>query len=224
MDKTWITKPRGTREYNNGCREFVEFAVRNCRTTDGKIRCPCKMCQNNHLHSLDYVLEHLIAGRGMMTSYINWWHHGQMTPYNPDAAIRLNHPATDVAAGRTEESGDMHAMLRDAFGMHEVREENRGPGGVEQLGEENVNIPPTIGGTQKYYDMLKKAEKPLHEGTKHSKLSAIVHMYNLKCVGGVSNNIFLAFLDLINQEPWTENFQSLDFPKSKTGYPQIDIL
>jgi len=47
--------------------------------------------------------------------------------------------------------------------------------------------------------MLKKAEKPLHEGTKHSKLSAIVHMYNLKCVDGVSNNIFLAFLELINQ-------------------------
>jgi hypothetical protein len=47
--------------------------------------------------------------------------------------------------------------------------------------------------------MLKKAEKPLHEGTKHSKLSATVHMYNLKCVGGVSNNIFSAFLELINQ-------------------------
>jgi hypothetical protein len=29
----------------------------------------------------------------------------------------------------------MHAMLCDAFGMHEVREDNGGPGGVEQLGE-----------------------------------------------------------------------------------------
>jgi len=47
--------------------------------------------------------------------------------------------------------------------------------------------------------MLKKAEKPLHEGTKHSKLSATVCMYNLKCVGGVSNNILSAFLELINQ-------------------------
>jgi hypothetical protein len=87
MDRTWITKPRGTREYNNGCREFVEFTVSSCRTTDGKIRCPCKMCRNNHLHSPDYVIEHLTAGRGMMTSYINWWHRGQTTPYNPDAAI-----------------------------------------------------------------------------------------------------------------------------------------
>jgi hypothetical protein len=157
------------------------------------------MCQNNHLHSLDYVLEHLTAGRGMMTSYINLWHHVQTTPYNPDAAIRSNHPTTDAAGGSTEEGGNMHILLRDAFGMHEVREENRGPGGVEQLGEENVNVPPAASGAQKYYDMLKKADKPLHEGTKHSKLSAIVCMYNLKCVNGVSNNIFSAFLELINQ-------------------------
>jgi hypothetical protein len=67
------------------------------------------------------------------------------------------------------------------------------------LGEENVNIPPAAGGAQKYYDMLKKAEKPLHKGIKHRKLSDTVRMYNLKCVGGVSNNIFSAFLKLINQ-------------------------
>jgi len=60
-------------------------------------------------------------------------------------------------------------------------------------------LPALVGGAQKYYDMLKKEEKSLHEGTKHSKLSATVRMYNLKCVGGVSNNIFLAFLELINQ-------------------------
>jgi len=102
MDRTWITKPQGTREYNNGCREFVKFAVSNCRTTNGKIRCPCKMCWNNRLHSPDYVLEHLTASKGMMTSYINWWHHGQTTPYNPDVAIRSNHPATNAAGGTVE--------------------------------------------------------------------------------------------------------------------------
>jgi hypothetical protein len=93
----------------------------------------------------------------------------------------------------------MHTMLRDAFGMHKVREKNCGPRGVDQLGEEDVNVPPAACGAQKYYDMLKKAKKPLHEGTKYSKLSATVRMYNLKCVGRVSNNIFLAFFELINQ-------------------------
>jgi hypothetical protein len=40
----------------------------------------------------------------------------------------------------------MHTMLRDTFGMHEVREENCGPKGVEQLGEKSVNVSPAVGG------------------------------------------------------------------------------
>jgi hypothetical protein len=93
----------------------------------------------------------------------------------------------------------MHAMLHDAFDMHEVREDNRGPKNVEQVGEENVNVEPAVVGAQKYYDMLKKVEKPLHGGTKHSKLSATVHLYNLKRIGRLSNNVFSALLEFINQ-------------------------
>jgi hypothetical protein len=55
------------------------------------------------------------------------------------------------------------------------------------------------GDAQKYDDLLKKANKPLHRKTRHSKLSAIVHLYNLKCVDGVTNTIFLAFLEFVNQ-------------------------
>jgi hypothetical protein len=47
--------------------------------------------------------------------------------------------------------------------------------------------------------VLKKSEKPLHGGTKHSKLSAIVYLYNLKCVGGLSNKIFSDLLEFIIQ-------------------------
>jgi hypothetical protein len=42
IDRSWITKTRGMREYNDGCSAFVAFAVSNCTTTNGKIRCPCK--------------------------------------------------------------------------------------------------------------------------------------------------------------------------------------
>jgi hypothetical protein len=91
-------------------------------------------------------------------------------------------------------------MLRDAFGMHEVREDNYEPEVVVQGGEEiGGNEESAEGNTQKYYDKLKKSEKPLHGGTKHSKLSAIVHLYNVKCVGGLSNKIFSDLLDFIIQ-------------------------
>jgi hypothetical protein len=52
---------------------------------------------------------------------------------------------------------------------------------------------------QKYDDLLKKADKLLHGKTRHNKLSATIHLFNLKCVGGVTNRIFSAFLEFFNQ-------------------------
>jgi hypothetical protein len=51
----------------------------------------------------------------------------------------------------------------------------------------------------KYYELLKTTEKRLHPSTKQSKLSATVHMYNWKCVEGISNKIFSDILELMNQ-------------------------
>jgi hypothetical protein len=94
--------------------------------------------------------------------------------------------------GSLEQGGDMRAMLHDAFGVHDVRE------AVSSQPQEVIEGT-SRGDALKYYELLKVAEKPLHPGTKHSKLSATVHMYNLKCVGGISNKIFSDILELINQ-------------------------
>jgi hypothetical protein len=47
--------------------------------------------------------------------------------------------------------------------------------------------------------LVKDANKPLHDKTKYLKLSAIVHSYNLKYVGGLSNTIFTSLIEFINQ-------------------------
>lgn len=62
-----------------------------------------------------------------------------------------------------------------------------------------VNEGTSRGDKLKFYELLKTVEKPLHPSTKHSKFSATVHMYNLKCVGSISNKIFSDILELINQ-------------------------
>ena len=90
-------------------------------------------------------------------------------------------------------------MFRDVFGMHDVRVDNCDPQVVMQGDEENVNEEAVVGDVLKYHDLLKKDEKPLQVRTKYSKLSAIIHLYNLKCVGRVSNTIFSLFLKFINQ-------------------------
>jgi hypothetical protein len=104
------------------------------------------------------------------------------------------------ASANLDEGGNMHAMLRDLFGMHDVREDNYEPQLGVQCGEEQImNDEPDKGDAQKYDDLLKKVNKPLHEKTRHSKHSATVHLYNLKCVSRVTNTIFLAFLEFFNQ-------------------------
>jgi len=98
----------------------------------------------------------------------------------------------DATSGSTEQGGDMHTMLRDAFSMLDVREDIN-------CETQAINEEAAEGDALKYYELLKKKDKPLHGGTKHSKLSATVHLYNLKCVGGISNTIFSALLEFIIQ-------------------------
>jgi hypothetical protein len=77
--------------------------------------------------------------------------------------------------------------------------------------------------------LLQNSDKPLHGKTRHSKLSATVHLYNLKCLGGVTNTIFSALLEFINQllpndgESLPDNtYQAKKFLKdTRLGYEKI---
>jgi hypothetical protein len=94
----------------------------------------------------------------------------------------------------------MQAMLHDLFGIHDVREDNNeSQPEVQGVEEPIVDGETDRGDAQKYEELLKKADKPLHGKIKHSKLSVVVHMYNLKCVDGVTNTIFLTLLEFVNQ-------------------------
>jgi hypothetical protein len=129
MDKSCISARRGTTQYNDGCRAFVAFAVSNCTTSDGYIYCPSKSCQNNQRHPPDYVLAHLTGGRGMSPGYILWYIHGETAIIGPIPGRYSNLVAANATAGgteqggSTEQGGDMHAMLHDAFVMHNIRED-----------------------------------------------------------------------------------------------------
>jgi hypothetical protein len=72
MDKSWMTKPRISDEYIDGCKSFVDFAIRNCKTSDGLIHCPCKTCRINRRHPPGLVYEHLTRGKGMWPQYKDW--------------------------------------------------------------------------------------------------------------------------------------------------------
>jgi hypothetical protein len=63
MDKSWMTKPRILKEYIDGCRSFVDFAIQNCKTPDGLIFCLCRTCRLNRRHTPALVYDHLTGGK-----------------------------------------------------------------------------------------------------------------------------------------------------------------
>jgi hypothetical protein len=93
---------RGTTQYNDGCRAFVEFAISNCTTADGKIYYPCKYCRNNQRHFPDYVLAHLTGGMGMSLGYILWYMHCETAISGPVPGWYSNPVATNAMAGSIE--------------------------------------------------------------------------------------------------------------------------
>jgi hypothetical protein len=134
----------------------------------------------------------------MWPQYKDWIYHGERFVYAPVEGSNSNPPAADVGAS-TDQGGNMHAILRDLFGMHDVREDNCKPQpGVQGHEEYIVDDEANRGDSwKKYEELLKKADKPFYDKTRHSKLSNTVHLYNLKC-SGVSNMAFSIFLEFFN--------------------------
>jgi hypothetical protein len=123
-----MTKPRHTMEYRDDCKSFVDFAIENCIVHDGKIYCPCKMYRLNRRHLPSVVYSHLIGGKCILPTYKNWMFHGEKPGRDhvePPPSNRLT--TTDAAGGSSDHGGNMHAMLRDVFSMHDVGAENREP-------------------------------------------------------------------------------------------------
>jgi hypothetical protein len=192
-----MTKFRGSEEYMNGDNTFVEFAVSKS-TNKECIICPCKKYKFNKSLSLELVYTHLTSGIGIMPGYTEWVFHGERMcdiVSQRDPIVKENSSAPILDESRT-----MNAMLCDVFGVHESRADGFASHIEAQLGVVEL-VQDTIEDetARKYYNLHMESEKPLHDKTKHSKLCAIVHLYNLKCMGGISNTIFTSLLEFINQ-------------------------
>jgi hypothetical protein len=121
----------------------------------------------------------------MSPRYDYWFAHGELrdrvTSSNPSIPVGDNQMC--------EPSSGLHELLHEVFPLvsetqsHNVREQ-REPHPTEN--------------TAKFYDMLKDADDPLYEGcTKFSKLTAVVQLYHLKCMGGWSNTSFTWLLQTL---------------------------
>jgi hypothetical protein len=87
----------------------------------------------------------------------------------------------------------MHARSVDGIGVEEhIREAfDEGPSEQQRTQVPNKNA-------QAFYDLLKDAEQPFYQGcTNYTKLSAILHLYHIKCLKGLTNDTFTLILQVL---------------------------
>ncbi|GJY56514.1 hypothetical protein Tco_0455629 [Tanacetum coccineum] len=57
-DKSWLEKPRGSREFYDGVQKFVAHCTPLVNSA-GKIRCPCKRCRNILFKPIEWIGDHI---------------------------------------------------------------------------------------------------------------------------------------------------------------------
>ncbi|XP_020082175.1 uncharacterized protein LOC109705809 [Ananas comosus] len=192
--KRWVDYSRVSKEYLDGVEAFLNFAFEN-NSIDGKIPCPCQKCVLYYHQIRADAFDHLVVN-GIMPGYDSWFYHGETTSsLSPSHGVHLEQ--------KNYKSDDMVGMLHDAFGVHNLAadididcrdsaEPNVDDFGIEQPAEQFSSE------WEKFKELLEDADDELYLGCrKFSKLSFILHLYNIKCRFGWSNESVGALLKLL---------------------------
>ena len=175
---------------------------------DGMISCPCENCVNSTLLAVHTVWDHLVSF-GFCNGYECWFFHGEpLTIATTSCETSTSHVQETLNAQEflnskdiSTEYGDIPNMMHDLLHGHIMNEFGDNNNSSEPL-EEVPNVQQSRQGpnqdAQRFYSLLKDFDQHLYEGCRNfSKLSAIVILYQLKCLNGWSNKSFTMLLQIL---------------------------
>ena len=169
MDKTWIFYDRLSDEYSDGVDDFFEFAILNSENKMS-IRCPCTSCCNMKFLTPQQVRLHLFK-KCFLEKYLVWNWHGEVDR-KPTSVKCQDQPQNQHF--RCPNYNYVDDMVHDAF--------------------EYCDKDPSS-----FKNVLEDAEKPLYPGSKHSKLSSLMKLYNIKRLYDSSDSGFSVLLEVMNE-------------------------
>ncbi|CAN1129852.1 hypothetical protein LINPERHAP2_LOCUS5479 [Linum perenne] len=176
MDKSWMSMPRTTLEYMNGLHTFLNFSFSSPCCQDGKILCPCKTCFNRHWMSRKDAFEHLICV-GFVKNYTHWVLHGESSFHASSSMPNEDHENVGI-------NNDVEDLLNDM--ARSVQPE-------AHTEEPNADA-------LKFYKLVDANQTELYPGcTRHSKLSFIIRLFHVKCLGRWSVKSFTMLLELLRE-------------------------
>lgn len=181
LDRSWMTRRKSsaqigaTTEFRAGCQVSLEYAYSHpeCVNGQNKIRCPCLKYKNVNYMNRDVVNYHLLV-YGFIKNYEEcWWAHEQRRDggitevHNPDSSTHR-----------------MNEMVHDITGPYFDWEQGR---------EQPMNFD-----AKDFFKLLDEGSEPLWYGcTKHTTLSAVATLLNIKADHNKSHECFESLLKAI---------------------------
>ena len=169
MDKSWMSKDRRSHEYEEGVNQFLRFSRDNGYDTN-MMCCPCKLCGNVQKQSDVVVKEHLFV-KGINPNYKKWIWHGEKSD-----GIEAS-SSTSMKVNLSKESED---QLGDM--IHDAEDDSEDPNRSAE-----------------FVKLLDDSDKPLRDGSKMTKLSFLVRIFNLKARNGISDKGFSELLEFMGE-------------------------
>jgi hypothetical protein len=174
----------------NRTQEFIDCAF--SRRLDEGVKCSCSRCRNALCEDKRTLIMHLCKF-GFMTGYDVWMHNGEI----------IHQRTTSVVEDEDDRSGDDR--------MDEILDAMR-----PEL-EINREDPPTPE-VQKFFDMLKVSEEPLHEHTTVSVLAFIICITSIESKFAFSNKCYKELLRLFSDVLPSNHKMPKDMYQSKNCY------
>nr|XP_043625896.1 uncharacterized protein LOC122597363 [Erigeron canadensis] len=178
MDRQWMyQKDVNFEEFLQGVRSFllVAEAHRLAKGTN-EIFCPCSKCKNFVGHKNINEIEFHLLQNGFVRKYNIWSEHGE-----------------SLAAGSSTSVSGSFANENNDSNM------NRNPENLKRMFHDMEAT--TVGDShqEKLQELFVEAKNDLYDGSKYSKLSAVLELFNLKASNGWSDKSFTSLLKFLKK-------------------------
>jgi len=170
-DREWMYMSwRGKRDYDMlfvvKVEEFLEHAFGESAEGHSQVYCPCSRCDNKRRKDRFNMGQHIV-NLGFTPGYHRWIHHGEAHRIREEV-VRPRLEAFDDEAGVPDMMDDYHqAQFADCREKEEME-----------------------AASNAFYNMLKSAQRPLHDRTNVSQLDAVGRVMGLKAELNLSREGF----------------------------------
>ncbi|CAH9136296.1 unnamed protein product, partial [Cuscuta epithymum] len=182
-NREWMQFKKADPRYRIGVKQFLEFAFSQ-NDVDDVVPCPCMKCNNERKKGRVEIELDLIK-HGIVKSYTRWLRHGE------NSEEWTTHENNIDASNEYIEHASMFEMLHDAFGRSREKDTNDGEANIGESSDpiELVNS---------FYKLMGDLELELYLGCKKfSKLSFLLKLFHIKCLGGISDKSMAMLLELL---------------------------